>query len=109
MATLYQGNGTDYLDYSINGKRLRKAVGNDRKKEEIYLGELHYKLSNDDIRPGRPEIPIGVFFDRFLENCKARLAEGTVIRHGNVIEHVRQFFTIHHPVQSVRKMLERGV
>lgn len=51
MATLYQRDGTFYLNYSINGQRVRKAVGNNLKEAEICLTELRYKMSNGDISP----------------------------------------------------------
>ena len=97
MATLYQRDGTFYLNYSINGQRVRKAVGNNLKEAEICLTELRYKISNGDISPKKPEVPIDLFFDQFLESCKSRLSEGTVTRYGSAIKHFRHYFTSHRP------------
>ncbi len=104
MATLYQRNGQYYLNYSINGRRVRKSVGKERKEAEIYLEELRYKLFKGDIRPEKPEIPIEFFFDRYLANCNARLTKGTNIRYRNAIKHFREFFTTHCPIQFVSQI-----
>lgn len=104
MATLYQRNGQYYLNYSINGKRIRRAAGPDRKEAEILLGELRYKLFKGDIKPARPEFPIWFFFKKYLENCRARLTNGTFIRYRNSIRHFTRFFTTHHPIQYISQI-----
>lgn len=109
MATLYQRNGQIYLNYCVNGSRVRKAVGNNRKEAEIKLAELRYKLSNGEMRPNRPEIPINSFFDRYLANCDVRLAQGTVIRYTNAIKHLRQFFTTHYPIQFISQVSKGAI
>ncbi len=110
MATLYQRNGQYYLNYSINGRRVRKSVGKERKEAEIYLEELHYKLFKGDIRPEKPEIPIEFFFDRYLANCNARLTKGTNIRYRNAIKHFREFFyhSLPHSICQSNRELSRA-
>ena len=86
MATIYQRNGIYYLNYSINGKRVRKVVGNDLNKAEIYLGEICYKLSNGDISHKKPEILVEFFIQQNLEDCQFRLIKNTCLRY-----HIRNY------------------
>jgi hypothetical protein len=51
MATLYQRNGQYYLNYVINGRRVRKSVGPNKCEADILLKELRYKLFKGDIKP----------------------------------------------------------
>lgn len=101
MATLYERNGHFYLNYSVNGRRIRKAVGNNKRDAEVYLNELHYKLFKGDVRPERPKVPVVFFLDHYLANCSERLSNGTVIRYRGIISHLRQFFTTHYPIQFI--------
>jgi len=104
MATLYQRDDQYYLNYSINGKRVRKAVGSNKKEAEILLKELRYKLFKGDIKPTRPDFPILYFFKKYLENCHSRLSQGTYIRYSNAIKHLERFFTTHHPIQYISQI-----
>ena len=58
MATLYQRDGIFYVNYSINGRRIRKSIGRDEKEARIFFKELEYRLFKGDIKPNRPRIPI---------------------------------------------------
>ena len=109
MATLYQRGEQFYINYSVNGCRIRKAVGGSRREAEICLAELRYKLSRGDILPKRPEIPLDVFFDRYLANCSARLSEGTSIRYRNAIKHFRLFFTKKHSIEFISQLRKNGM
>jgi len=104
MATLYHRKGCYYLNYSVNGKRVRKSVGTDKREADILLKELRYKLFKGDIRPNRPEIPIDFFFNNYLESCDSRLTKGTYIRYYNAIKHFRKFFTVHSPIQFISQI-----
>ena len=109
MATLYQRNGTYYVNYAVNGRRVRRSVGSDRREAKIRLSELQCKLSEGDIRPDRPEMPFDIFWDRYLANCASRLAQGTVIRYKNAIKHFRLFFTKRHPLQFISQLGKAGL
>lgn len=104
MAILYLRNGNYYLNYVINGKRVRRSVGKDRNQAEIFLKEFEFKISKGIIKPENPEILIDTFFDKYLVNCKQRLSEGTYIRYRNSIKHFRRFFIYHHPLKYIHQI-----
>jgi len=83
---------------------VRCSVGNDRKQAEIFLKELEFKISKGLIKPENPEILIDTFSDKYLENCKQRLTEGTYIRYRNSIKHFRRFFIYHHPLKFIHQI-----
>ena len=93
MPTIFKRGKQFYINYSVNGKRIRKAVGEDEKEAKILYDELRYKLNNGDLNSKRPEIPINFFFNKYLENCKTRLSEGTQNRYRCAIDHLYVFRT----------------
>lgn len=108
MATLYERNGQYYVNYTLNGWRVRKSVGNNRKEAEIYLGELRYKLSSGDIRPQRPDIPLDFFIRKYLEDCQARLTENSCLRYQEVLNHFLNYCTNEQPTQFINQ-ITRGL
>ena len=108
MATLYERNGQYYLNYSINGRRIRKAVGKNKKEAEVYLNDLRFKLSKGDIRPNRPEIPLEFFIGKYLNNCHTRLTESSCERYQEVLTHLLNYCTNQQPIQFVSQ-ITRGL
>ena len=43
MATMFKRDGYYYINYSINGKRVRKSLGKTKEDAEIYLKEIESK------------------------------------------------------------------
>jgi len=103
MATLYQRNGQYYVNYSLNGKRVRRSVGSKR-EGEIYLEELKYRLFKGDIKPSKPEIPLDYFFTMYLNNCKIRLSRRGYERYRASLDHFIIFFTNQCPIKYLSQV-----
>jgi len=101
MATLYLRNGQYYVNYSVNGKRVRKSLGSEKRVAELYFKELQYRLFTGDIKPRRPDIPIDYFFSRYLQSCEGRLSRNGLERYQACIFHVLEFFTSHSPIRNL--------
>jgi len=81
MATIYRKKGVWFLDYYINGKRLRKSLKTSSKKiAELALHDLEIKLAKNDLGLIVNEISLQAFTDKYLEYKKARVAPRTYQR-----------------------------
>ena len=91
MATMYNRNGYYYISYCINGKRVRRSIGQDEEEAKIYLKEIEYRLFRGDLKPDKPKMPIDYVITGYLRNCKSRLAPSTHIRYQSAIQHFKNF------------------
>jgi len=101
MATLYQRKGRYYVDYSLNGRRVRKALCSDRNEAELYLREVQYRLFKGDLSPQRPEVPVNLAISRYLANCQVRVASTTCRRYRDALTHFQNYILTNHPINHI--------
>ena len=101
MATMYVRNGRYYINYNVNGKRVRKSLGTNKTNALIYLREIDYRLFKGHIKPDKPRVPVDYVIKRYLVNCKSRLAPSTHKRYQSAIKHFIDFLTYHSPAQYI--------
>jgi len=81
MATIFKKKGTWFLDYYLNGKRIRKSLKTSSKKiAQLALHDLEIKLAKHDIGLIQKNIRLDNYLTEFLEWKKSRVAENTYIR-----------------------------
>lgn len=81
MATIYRKKGTWFLDYYVNGKRLRKSLKTSSKKiAELALHDLEIKLAKNDLGLIVNEITLEDFIKKYLAYKSARIAPRTYQR-----------------------------
>lgn len=96
MAKIYFRNKNWNITYYSSGKRIRKRIGKDRRQAEIYLKEIEYRLSVNDLGAIR-RIPLAAFKSEFLEYVKARRAAQTHSNYSIAIGHFLEFLRAEYP------------
>ncbi len=91
MATLRKKVNAYFIDYRINGRRLRKSVGCSKKIAELALKDLEVKLARKElgfeVKDGALE---KLLFD-FQSYCKTNLAPSTQKRYKAIIDNFMRF------------------
>ena len=104
MATIFERNGTFYLNYAVGGKRVRRVIGSDRRNAELCLQELAYRLHRGDIQVSRPEISIHQAISRFLTACERKNAHSTCKRYESALKHFTDLLTNQFPIQFIHQI-----
>lgn len=100
MAALRQKkNGIYFIDYRVNGRRLRKHVGISKKEAEIALKEIELKLVKNEVNPDTAEqqdIPLQQLVDEFKSYSKTNHAPSSQKRYKAILDHFKAFLK-HYP------------
>ena len=70
MATLRKRNGVYFIDYRINGNRIRKTVGPSRKTAGVTLKEIEVKIAKGQIGLDKESEKLQFLFDDFLSHTE---------------------------------------
>ncbi|MFH1310460.1 MAG: tyrosine-type recombinase/integrase [Candidatus Omnitrophota bacterium] len=91
MATLRKKQNAYFIDYRINGKRVRKAVGKSKKIAELALKDLEVKLAKGSLGFIKKDSSLQKLFDEFESYCKTNLAPSTRKRYRAITDNFKRF------------------
>ncbi|MDE2489809.1 MAG: hypothetical protein KGM24_03115, partial [Elusimicrobia bacterium] len=78
MARLYQRKGKKglywYLDYAVDGRRLRKRVGKSKRLAELALADIQVKLERKELGFAVKDRPLKDFIAEYLKYAKGNKA-----------------------------------
>lgn len=97
MATLRKKQNTYFIDYRINGKRVRKAVGKSKKIAELALKDLEVKLAKGALGFVKKDSSLQKLFDEFESYCKTNLAPSTRKRYRAITYNFQRFLEVEFP------------
>jgi len=104
MATLYLRKGQYYINYCVNGRRIRRSVGTNKSDAELHLKEIKFRLYRGDFRPERPVIPIAYAVKQFLQHCQTRSALSTCNRYRSALGHFLDYTTYTNPILHINQL-----
>lgn len=66
------------VDYAVDGKRIRKSFGRQKKVAELFLMNIEVKKAKgEELSPKYESIPLSDFITKYLEYSKQNKSEGT--------------------------------
>ena len=66
MASLRFRSGRYYVDYRVNGRRVRKAIGKSRKTAELALKDIEVKIERQEIGFIEKDVELSKLFQEYL-------------------------------------------
>jgi site-specific recombinase XerD len=93
MAKLRVRNGTYFLDYRINGKRKRKAIGPSKKMAELALKDLEVKIAKNELGFEAKDQDLTRLFKEFLTYSKTNHAPSSHKRYCAIIKNFENFLS----------------
>jgi integrase len=96
MPSIYQRQDTWYLNYTVNGKRIRRPVGKSKKIAELALADLQLKIDRRQAGLSDPKITL----DQFFEQSRARISRknpGTRTRYTEIMDNFEKFIKSQRP------------
>lgn len=91
MATLRYRGGTYFIDYRVNGRRIRKAVGPSKKIAELALKDLEVKLAKNEIGFITKDADLSKLFQEFLVYSRTNHSPNSQKRYGAIIRNFETF------------------
>ncbi|MFQ6031488.1 MAG: tyrosine-type recombinase/integrase [Candidatus Zixiibacteriota bacterium] len=101
MARIYKRGSIWYIDYIVNGERVRKSVGKSKRVAELTLKDVEVKLSKGELGTVKDDHPISDFFQEYLVFSKTNHSHKTFIRYKAIIDHFLWFLDQHPRIRTL--------
>jgi len=93
MATLRKRNGKYFVDYRVNGKRVRKSVGKSKKDAELALKDIEVKLAKNELGFLPKDQKLEKLFQEYLTYSKTNHAPSSYKRYRAIIDNFKSFLS----------------
>jgi site-specific recombinase XerD len=91
VATLRERNGVYFIDYRVNGRRLRKCVGKSKKIADLALKDIELQIAKGEIGLTPKDQNLNTLFQEFLNYCHTNLSPNSQKRYKAIINHFETF------------------
>ncbi len=95
MASIYKRGKVYYIDYRVNGKRIRKRIGRSKQVAELTLKDIEVQLAKGEISFVQKDHDLFDFLKQYLEFSKTNHSPATYKRYRAIIEHFQTFLDQH--------------
>ena len=95
MARIYSWTGKKgtrwFLDYTVDGRRVRKRVGKSKKLAELALADVQVKLERKELGFQAKDKNLADFFAEYLDYSKTNKSHGSYVRNEIVLRTFKGF------------------
>lgn len=91
MAVLRKRGKTYEIDYRVNGKRVRKSVGSNKKFAELALKEIEVKLAKGELGFDQKDILFERLIAEYRKYCQTNLSANTKKRYKAILDNFQRF------------------
>ena len=95
MARIYSWAGKNgtywYLDYAVDGRRIRKRVGKSKKLAQLALADVQVKLERKELGFQSKDKNLADFFVEYLDYSKTNKSRGSYVRNEIVLRTFKGF------------------
>jgi len=91
VATLRKKGNIYFVDYRVNGRRIRKAVGRSKKIADLACKDLEVKLAKNELGFLKADQPFAKLVEEYRAYCKTNLAPSTQRRYQAILDNFTRF------------------
>lgn len=95
MARIYQRTGNKgahwYIDYAVDGRRVRKCVGHSKKLAELALADVRVKIERKELGFQTKDKNLEGFIAEYLDYAKTNKSHGSYVRNEIVLRTFKEF------------------
>ncbi|MGB8657663.1 MAG: hypothetical protein WCE90_07750 [Candidatus Zixiibacteriota bacterium] len=95
MPFIYQRKNVYYIDYRVDGKRIRKRVGKSKQIAELTLKDIEVQLAKGEISSVPKDHDLSDFLTQYMEFSKTNHSPATYERYRAIIDHFLTFLDKH--------------
>ncbi|MBF0522876.1 MAG: site-specific integrase [Candidatus Omnitrophica bacterium] len=93
MATLRAKGGRYFVDYRVNGRRVRRAIGKSKKVAELALKDIEVKIERQEIGFVEKDIELNKLFEEFASYSNTHHAPSSQNRYRAIIDNFKRFLS----------------
>ena len=96
-----------FIDYRVNGHRVRKKIGSSKKLAELAVHDIELKIARREIGFVEKDSDLDGLFDRFLRYSRTNHSPGTTKRYREILNNFRAFLKLHPTITRVEHLEPR--
>jgi len=104
MASIRKRGDNYFIDYRVQGKRMRKHVGKSKEEAERILKDIKQQITQGQMILPQEEYSFNQLFLQFAAYCQANLAHRTQIRYQAIIDNFRRF--LQKVIPQIKKVVQ---
>jgi len=110
MASIRKRGNRYFVDYHVDGKRVRKSVGTDKKTAERIFQEIQQQLALNKLGIVKGIYSLRQFFDRFSDYCHSNLAARTQVRYKTIIDNFQRYLQQAYPqIKNINHLTQLAI
>ena len=94
MGSIYKRGKNYYIDFRVDGQRIRKKIGTSKKIAELTLKDVEVKIAKQDYDLAIPDTTLNDLFITYLTFSKINHATTSTKRYENVITNFKIFLAL---------------
>ena len=91
MATLRCKNGSYFVDYRVNGRRIRKSIGRSKRIAELAVKDIEVKLARGELGFEKKDSDLNKLFEDFLGYSKTNHSPLSQKRYRSIVDNLKSF------------------
>lgn len=95
MTTVRKRGKTYYIDYTFNGKRIRKSVGTSKKVADLIKKDIELKIAREDSGLFIKDISVKKFIQEYDQHIKSNLRPRSYSRYRGALRQFEKFLPDH--------------
>jgi len=96
-----------FIDYRVNGHRVRKKIGPAKKLAELALHDIEVKIAKREIGILEKDSTLEELFERFFRYSRTNHSPGTTKRYLEIVNNFRAFLKLHPYITRVEHLEPR--
>jgi hypothetical protein len=109
MASVYKRNRIWYVDYRIDGKRIRKKIGPSKKVAELELKNIELKLARGELEIVERKKKISDYVKEFTRFLEVNKKPKTTQRYLEVLSHFQSFLSYYPYVTLLSQIKSKAI
>ena len=97
MSRIFKRKKVWYLDFRVQGRRVRSRVGTSKRLAELALKETEAKIIRNEYDLDFEDLDISIMIDKFLDYHKTNNRNSTAVRYRSVMNHLTDYLAGHRP------------
>jgi len=93
MATLRCKNKTYFVDYRVNGRRMRKSIGRSKRIAELAVKDIEVKLARGELGFEKKDSDLKQLFEEFSAYSKTNHSPSSQKRYRAIIDNFKSFLS----------------
>ena len=104
MATLRTKGGRYFVDYRVNGRRVRKAIGKFKKIAELALKDIEVKIERDEIGFKEKDGELKKLFEEFTAYGNTHRAPSSQKRYKAILDNFNEFLSKFPSIKKISQL-----